>query len=95
MGGLHDIRPSVKVVEHFFVWLGTGSRDHIRPRRVVPVSWDADGLDISGLGPLLDAPGDEFWLGFAPDACGAFGFGDRCRVRGGLDRPDSGGGEHS
>lgn len=48
---------------------------------MIPVSRDANGLNVGSLGPFLDASGDEFWFGFAPDAGSEFGLDDGLEVR--------------
>ena len=89
VGGFHDICSSVEVVEDGFVGLSSSARRNCCLRRIVPVPWHTDGLDVGRLGPFLDAPRDEFWLWCAPDACGDFGFGYGLEVRPGLDWPGS------
>lgn len=74
----------MEVVKDFFVRSGSSARRYLRSRGIVPVPWHPNGFDFGCLGPFLDASGDEVWFGFAPDACGDFGFGDDLRV--GIDR---------
>ena len=76
MGGGHDVSSGVEVVEDLFGWMGWFACRDFYPRRVKPVPGHANGFDFGRLGPFFDASGNEFRLGFAPDACGELGFGD-------------------